>query len=417
MSLIIRAGLLIDGSGDTPKENVLIVVENGRIKEVIDDGKVLPESTPVVDYSSFTVMPGMIDTHTHLSYPAAMNLSNFRVETPPTLGVFYAAQSAHASLAGGFTTLRNMGGIEIVSLKRAVDAQLLPGPRMVVAGMVFMTGGHSDRLYPANYLRSATHSADGPEQVRQRVRQFLHAGVDFIKIEATGGLLAEGDTPDVWGYSKAEMAVAAEEAHHFGKRLAVHAHSAEGMLRALEVGADTIEHCTWADEEVLSVVAESGVYITVTCSILEDAIRLNRSSGQPTAMIDRLKEALDAKMQTLSAARKLGVKVALGTDACGRYVSHGSNAMELDLMRRAGFTPMECLLAGTKVAAEALGLGDLIGSLEPGKMADFIVLRYNPLEELSSLQEPRNVLQVYKEGQLLVDRLTGNRDATLCWPV
>jgi len=394
-----------------------LIIEDTRIREVRAGSGVLPPEARVYDASPYTVVPGLIDAHTHLGSPSVPSLPLFRVGTPPTLGVFYAAQSAQASLAAGFTTLRNMGGIEFVSVRQAIDGGLLPGPRLVIAGMVLMSGGHTDRLYPASYPRRPDHAADGVDQVRQRVRQFVLSGVDFIKVEATGGMIAEGDTPDIRGYTDQELAAAADEAHAFGKRMAVHAHSAEGVRRAVEAGADTIEHCTWADEEALERVARKDAFITATCSIVEDAIRRSQQGGQIVAATDKRRVALEAKLKMLATARKLGAKVAVGTDACGVYVPHGQNALEFELLCRAGFTPMESLLAGTKVAAEALGLGDRVGTLEAGKRADLVILARNPLDDINSLQNHGNVLQVFKDGQLVVDRLAETGKGWLRWSV
>jgi imidazolonepropionase-like amidohydrolase len=412
----IKAGLLIDGTGSPPQPNVTLTVENGRIKHIHTGDTDLPPDGPVFDASDHVVIPGLIDIHTHLASPSGVDLALFRVEAPQPLMLFYAAQAAQAALAAGFTTLRNMGGIEFVALKEAIEKDLLPGPRLVIAGMIFMTGGHTDRLYPANYSRSPDHTADGADEVKRRARQFILAGADFIKVEATGGLMAKDDTPTICGYSNEELTVAGEVAHGFGKRLAVHAHSSEGVRRAVEAGADTIEHCTWADESALELVAKRGVFITATCSILEDAIRRLQAAGQNAAVIGKLDSGLQAKLRMLALAQELGVKVAVGTDACGKYVPHGQNALEFELLCRAGFSPMQSLLAGTKVAAEALGLAEELGTLEPGKQADLVILAGNPLDDITLLQDQANILRVFRGGLLVVDRLAGAGAGLLRWP-
>lgn len=417
MISVIKAGLLIDGTGSRLVRDATLIVENGWIKEIAHDTAAIPPGATVYDASAYNVIPGLIDIHTHLGYPSVSSLVLFRVSTQPTLAVLYAAQSAQASLAAGFTTLRTMGGPEFVSLRQAIDQGLLPGPRLVIAGIVAMSGGHTDRLYPPNYSRGSDHTADGVDEIRQRVRQFVRNGVDVIKVEATGGMIADGDTPDIQGYGFQELAAAAEAAHGLGKRLAVHAHSSEGVRNAAEAGADTIEHCTWADEQVLELVARKNIFITATCSIVEDSIRRFEQARQLPPDIDRRRAALEGKLRMLANARKMGVKVALGTDACGVSVHHGQNALEFELLCRAGFTPMESLLAGTQVAANALGLGDQVGTLEAGKQADLVVLTSNPLQDITSLQNQSNVLQVFKGGQLVVDRLSEPGKAWLRWSI
>jgi len=414
MFTVIRPGLLIDGTGAVPVRGATLVIEGTQVRDVYVGERPLPDDARVVDASSCTVIPGLIDAHVHLNNPTVPSLPLYRVGVPPTLAVLYGLQAALSSLAAGFTSLRTMGGPEYAALRQAIDAGLVPGPRVVVAGMVCMSAGHTDRLYPTNFFRSIEHSADGADQVRQRARRFLRAGVDSIKVEATGGMIAEGDTPDMRGYTDAELVAAAEEAHAFGKRLAVHAHSAEGVRRAIAAGADTIEHCTWADEAALEMVAAKGAYITATCSLVENGIR---QGGRPGPVLQKLQRGLDAKLQMLATSRRLGVKVAMGTDACGPSMPHGKNALELELLYRAGFTSMECLMSGTKVAAEAIGLGDLTGTLEPGKRADLLVLACNPLDDITALQNPANVLQVFKDGQLVVERLSERATGQLYWAV
>jgi imidazolonepropionase-like amidohydrolase len=417
MVTTIKAGLLIDGTGTPPAHDVSITIEGGRIGQILPGGADQTIGPEVFDASDCVVIPGMIDTHAHLASPSGVDLAMFRVESPATLTLFYAAQAAQATLAAGFTTLRNMGGVEMVHLKQAIDRGLLPGPRLIIAGMIFMTGGHTDRLYPSNYNRGQEHVADGVDEVTRRARKFVLSGIDFIKVEATGGMSATDDTPNVRGYSDEELAAAANVAHGFGKRLAVHAHSAEGVRRAVEAGADTVEHCTWADEEALERVAERGAFITATCSILEDAVRRIRAVDQSSPALVKLEAGLNAKLKMLADARRLGVKVVVGTDACGKYVPHGQNALEFELLCRAGFSPMESLSAGTRVAAEALGLQEEVGTLEPGKRADLVVLRHNPLDDIALLQDPGNVLAVFKDGLLAVDWLTGNNRGVLRWPL
>jgi imidazolonepropionase-like amidohydrolase len=406
MSKAIKVGLLIDGTGRDPISDVAVVLNGTTIQAVVPQSEIssISQDVELVDVTDAVLLPGLIDTHVHLGNPQVSDVYAYRVETLPTLTVFYAARSAQQALVAGFTTLRNMGGIEFVSLRQAVEAGLVPAPRILTAGMVLMTGGHTDRLLPASLPRKFGQPADGVTEVRKRVREYVLAGADFIKFEATGGLLGLRDQPSTRNYSQGEIEAIVDEAHGLGVRVAAHAHSTEGILRAIEAGADSIEHGTYVDEECAARMASDGVFLVPTVAILHDAITRAAELGLPPAVVTRLQEFVDERLASVERAHRAGVKIALGTDSSGRFAPHGRNAVEFELLAQAGLSPMESLMAGTSVAAEALGLDASIGGVEPGKEADLLVVRSNPLEDLAVLQDPANIVMVWKGGEVLVDR-------------
>lgn len=419
MSKVIKVGLLIDGTGRDPVRDVAVVIEGSTIWQVAPPGEMarLPADVEIIDAPSAVLLPGFIDTHVHLGSPQVGDMYSYRVEAPATLTVFYAARSGQQTLAMGFTTLRNMGSIEFVSTRQAIESGLIPGPRILTSGMVLMTGGHTDRMLSVGLPRKFGQPADGVAEVRKRVREYVFAGADFIKFEATGGLLGLRDQPSTRNYSQKEVWAIVDEAHGLGVRAAAHAHSTEGILRAVEAGADSVEHGTHLDEECAARMASGGVVLVPTVAILHDAITRAEELSLPSAVVPKLQEFVGAKLASIERAHRAGVKIALGTDSSGRFAPHGRNAIEFELLTQAGLSPMESLMAGTRVAAEALGLDSSIGTIEPEKEADLVLVRSNPLDDLTVLQDPANILMVWKGGEPVIDRREDPSKNMINWSV
>lgn len=406
----LRVGLLIDGTGCDPIANATVVVQDALIYQVVTDARANPppRGAEVVDLSSYVIAPGFIDLHVHLRNPHTMDVPRedryrFRVETEPHLAVFYGARNAQLTLAAGFTTLRNMGGIEYVAVREAIDRGLVPGPRVLTSGLVVMTGGHTDRTLPRTLPREKAwpgwQAADGVDGVRRRVRELVSAGADFVKFDAGGGI----HCPDRWLYSKAEAGAIVEEAQNMGVRVAAHAHGNQAILRAVEAGVNTIEHGTFLDSQCVDEMAAHGTTFVPTLAILHDSLTRGPELGYSKETLAKYARLRETRYEAVRAAHRGGVTIALGTDSSGWLAPHGMNGLEFELLVDAGLSPMESLLAGTNRAAAALGLADAIGTIEVGKQADFVVLRSDPLADMARLRDGSEIAMVWRNGEPVID--------------
>ena len=401
----IRAGVLIDGTGAPPINDVTICTEGGLITSVAPSNEAeVPESAAVIDASDGFVMPGMIDLHVHLRNPSTVDVPaearfKYRIETEPSLAVFHAAHAAHITLMSGFTTLRNMGGIEYVALREAIAAQLIEGPRILTSGMVLMTGGHTDRTLPRTLRRTYPHeaweTADGVDGVIRRVRELVFAGADFIKFDAGGGV----HYPDIRLYSESETQAIVSEAHNLGVRVAAHAHGREAILRAVTAGVDTLEHGTFMDDACIEEMLKRGTIFVPTLAIMHDCLTRGPQWGYSKDLLDKYKQLHEVRVRAVHDAHEAGVPVALGTDSSGWLAPHGRNAVEFHLLADAGLSRMSAIAAGTSVAAKGAGIENTVGTIEPGKRGDLVVLSSNPLDDLASLADPNSVQMVLRDGR------------------
>ncbi|HEY8370636.1 MAG TPA: amidohydrolase family protein [Thermodesulfobacteriota bacterium] len=384
--MLIRCGLLIDGVSTEPKRRASIRVEGANIATVGEDLAPAP-GEPVLDLGGYTVVPGFVDCHDHLGFDAGEPKDRLTAEPNEWVMAKMVARARWA-LEAGVTTLRDMGEKNHVDLlaRRAIAEGLFPGPRLLVAGRsMTMTGGTQSWFEGTE--------VDGPEEIRKHVRREVKAGVDVLKMFATGSAATLRVDMQLPCFTKAEMTVAAEEAHRAGRRLGVHAHSPIAARWAVEAGADTIEHGVFLDEEVLALMAERRVPLILTSGYFQAAAA---RTDVPEYMRDRSKAALDRYLETMAAARRLGVPVAVGTDE-----NHGRIDMELAFMVKAGYTPLEALRAATAAGAAACGLADRTGAIRPGLAADLVALAENPLERVEAVAR---VVLVMKDGVTYVDR-------------
>jgi len=418
----IKAGMVIDGIGSKPIKNGIVLIEGSKIKALYTDQTQasIPSDAEVIDASDYVLMPGFIDVHVHLRNPIAVpgqDFYKYSVETEAPLRVFFSAHAAHVTMGAGFTTLRNMGGIEFVSLRKAINEGLIPGPRLVTSGMVLMTGGHTDKTRPRTLPRGgdiAWKTADGVDAVRKLVREHVFEGADFIKFESTGGL----HYSDMLIYSQAEINAIVDEAHGLGVPAAAHAHGKKGILRAVEAGVDTLEHGTYLDDECIEKMVSCGTVFVPTLTIMNyNIVHGQQRLGHSAATIEKYTRLQEIRMEAVRKAHAAGVPIALGTDSSSRMAPHGGNAVEFRLLHEAGLSPMESIMAGTSKAAKSIGLDAVVGSIEPGKQADFVVVRSNPLEDLSILEDHSNILNVWKDGRLVIDRLAGGEGLQISWPI
>jgi imidazolonepropionase-like amidohydrolase len=353
------------------------------------------------------ILPGLIDTHVHLGR-RDLDLSR-RVLVPEALWAARGAADLRSLLEAGFTTVRDCGGSVAIPLREAVKEGTIPGPRIIAAGQfVERTGGADDPCFmPLPWLRTGHYRgvriADGADEVRRAVREQIRDGADWIKTCTTGAAYnTAGSRTDILEWSRLEIETLIDEAHRLGVRVAVHAHAANGILQAIEAGADTIEHGTGINEEACRMMADRGLFLVPTFWVLHRMAMAGREFGAPGFAVEKA-ALLDQKhVETFQLALRHGVRIAMGTDCSGTPLApHGGNAEELALMVEAGMTPEAALISATSGAAEALGIADEVGSLAPGMQADIIAITGDPAKDVHAV---RHVRMVMRAGRIEVDR-------------
>src|SRR5436853_2638892 len=405
----IRAGRLFDARSDNVSQNMLIVVQDDRIQSVAPASSVsIPAGATVIDLSKATVLPGLIDCHTHLGSRADRYDEIYRFKDTPFQSAFAAVVHARKTLEAGFTTVRDVGSLPFlaVDLRNSINEGLVPGPRIVASGPgISITGGHGDLNNYSPQTRVSMFPeernfqiADGVDQVRHVVRAQVKYGVDVIKILATGGVLSKGDSPGAPQYTLEELKAAAEEAHMAGRKIAAHAHGAQGIKNAILAGIDSIEHASLIDDEGIRLAKEHGTYLDM--DIYNDEYLLNEATkvGLPAENLEKEKMVGRLQRENFAKAFKAGVKMAFGTDA-GVY-PHGENARQFYFMVKYAMTPAQAIRAATSNAADLIGRATDVGTITPGKYADIIAVDADPLADVRALEHVSFVMKggvVYKE--------------------
>jgi imidazolonepropionase-like amidohydrolase len=405
----VRAGRLFDSTSDSYRENIVIVVEGDRIKAVQPATEAhIPGDAKVIDLSKATVLPGLIDCHTHLGARADRYDPINRFKTTPYTQAFSAEKNARTTLLAGFTSVRDVGSgpFMAVDLRNSINEGYIVGPRVVASGPgISITGGHGDlnnyspetrvTLFPEE---RDYQIADGPDQVRHVVRAQVKYGVDVIKILATGGVLSKGDSPGAPQFTYAELKVAADEAHMAGRKIAAHAHGTQGIKNSILAGIDSIEHASLADDEDIRLAKEHGTYFDR--DIYNDDYLLGKAIefGLPEENVEKEKLVGRLQRETFQKAVQAGVKMAFGTDA-GVY-PHGDNARQFATMVRFGMTPAQAIRTATQNSADLIGRSKDVGTIEAGKYADIIAVSGDPLQDVTVLQSVGFVMKggiVYKD--------------------
>ena len=404
----ILAGRLFDSTNDSVKQTMVITVEGERIKSVEAAANVkIPAGASVVDLSNSTVLPGLIDCHTHLSSRADRYNEIYRFKDTPFNHAFYSVDNARKTLEAGFTSVRDVGSPPFlaVDLRNTINEGFIAGPRIVASGPgISITGGHGDLNNFSPQTRVSMfpeerdfHIADGSDQIRHVIRAQVKYGVDVIKILSTGGVLSKGDNPGAPHYTLEELKTAAETAHMLGRKIAAHSHGTEGIKNAILAGIDSIEHASLIDDEGIRLAKEHGTYLVM--DIYNDDYLLNEAPkvGLPLENIEKEKMVGQLQRQNFEKAVKAGVKMAFGTDA-GVY-PHGDNARQFYYMVKYGMTPVQAIRAATVNAADLVGRSADVGTIEPGKYADIIAVQADPLKDVRALEHVDFVMKggtVYK---------------------
>ena len=394
-TIALRSIHLIDGRGST-RDRMTVLIQGGRIAAVGPDREIsVPRGAETPDVRGMAVLPGLIDCHVHLCLGAEADVVRTIEQEAPALTTLKASQFARQTVEAGFTTVRDVGCRDhsIFALKQAIADGLLPGPRIVAAGRaICMTGGHA---------RFIGREADGPVEVVTAVREQLAAGAEVIKFIASGGVLTPGTSPDCAQMTPEELAAGMSEARRAGRRVAAHAHGADGMKNAIKAGTHSIEHATLMDEEAAGLMREYGVFMVPTLSALATTAACGLACGIPESALTKAKSMQARHEASFKKAARAGIKVALGTDAGTPFNYHGENAQELERMVALGMTPMEAIVAATSAAAALLGFSHTLGTIEPGKDADLLVIDGHPLKRVAVLRDRDKLHGVMQAGRFV----------------
>jgi imidazolonepropionase-like amidohydrolase len=404
--VVVKAARLVDGRGGAPLAPAMVLVDGDRIAEV-GVRLAVPPGARVVDLGDVTLLPGLIDLHTHLTDKAGVHWEEALVTTTPGQAALWGAVNARTTLLAGFTTCRDMGPTwpyVDVDLRRVIEEGGLPGPRLLVAGnYVSSTGGAGDARQFSIYVEVpiVRNLADGPEEVTKAVRTNLKNGADFIKILATGAVLSKGIPPGSQQYSDAEIQAAVTEARRWGRPVAAHAHGADGIKTAIRAGVRTIDHGSMLDDEAIAMLKGSTATYYVPTLYTSDVI--GTSAHVPESEKERERQIKDAQYAGFRRALAAGIPIGVGSDAA--VIPHGQNARELSVRVRLGEKPMSALVSATRVNAEILGWSDRVGTVEKGKLADLVAVPGDPLADITAVER---VLFVMKGGVVYRD-VTGRR--------
>lgn len=400
--LVFRGGQVFDGRGQLPAA-ADVVVEDGRIVEV---GPGL-DGDSAVECGGLTLLPGLFDCHVHFMVDGNLDPMDV-IRTPFSLTFYLAAERMARTLSTGVTTVREAGGSDL-GIKQARNLGLISGPRMQIAITILsQTGGHADSwqvcgssipLWLVEHPGRPSSLVDGPEEMRRRVRELIRAGADVIKVCTSGGVLSERDDPRHGHFRDDELEVLVAEASAAGRWVMAHAQATDGIKAAVRTGIRSIEHGIYLDDEAIGMMLERGTYLVPTLiapmGVLEAA---DRGVHVPPAALEKTKMVMEAHRDSISRAIAAGVKVAMGTDS--GVTPHGQNLRELAELVGCGMSPAEALVATTRTAAELMGLESELGTLEPGKRADLVLVEGDPFDFSGPVGLASRVRAVYQDGAL-----------------
>ena len=387
-------GLVFQGDGRV-MEKATVLVEGERIAKIGKGGMEIPRGAQRISLEGRTLFPGFIDAHIHICLDGSPDPIGKLASEPAPVTAIRASQLAMETLMAGVTTVRDMGGKDGVdlALRDAIRSGAVQGPRMLVSrSMVCMTGGHGWQF---------GRQADGPDEVRKATREQVRGGADLVKFMATGGVLTPGVEPGAEQFTEEELRAGIEEAHKAGRKTATHAMGTRGILNALRAGIDSIEHGVYLDEEAVSLMKAGQIPLVPTISALYNIERMGTEGGIPAFAVEKTLRVKPHHLNSVRMAREAGLLVAMGTDAGTPFNRHGQNLVEMVLLAQHGYSPMEALQGGTGIAARTLGLDQVLGTVEEGKLADLVVVEGNPLDDMEILLKAEAVTVVMQGGNVV----------------
>ena len=403
---------LIDGSGQpVSDEPAAMLVEGRTIQAVAPQSQLAcPERAEKIDLRGMTLMPGMADCHDHLAdLEGGMQQ---RAGIPPSLAVFLAAEAFKKTLLGGFTAIRDASGVDL-GMKMAVERGLIPGPRLKISVVILSQfGGHNDHTEAAGinshfpWLQGIPSGiCDGVDECRKKTREVIRAGADWIKIATTGGVGTPIGGPLIRQFSLEEVQVIVDTAHAAGKPVMSHAYGGDGVKICLDAGVDSIEHGAALEDALIEQMVKQGTWLVPTFTVLRRVVAISEENplALPEYMPRKARMLLKHQAESFRMALSAGVKIALGTDGGG--FGHGHNAGELAYLVEAGMTPMQALVAATRMGTTCMGIGDETGVLRAGMLADFLVVDGNPLKDVRILENRDALRLIVKDGVAYKDTL------------
>jgi imidazolonepropionase-like amidohydrolase len=410
--LVIHAAQLLDTKTGNILKDQAIFIEGDKIVKVEAAPQEIHQPKPNIDYPGFgtnvptlhivsgTVLPGLIDVHTHLTMDPNFGLNELTMSAASQ--ALIGAKNAKATLEAGFTSVRNLADyweFADVALRNAINRGDLPGPRMQASGpAISISGGHGDSNYlPYAYQHHSMGVADGVEAVQHQTRENIKYGADVIKFMATGGVLSSGDDPKASQYTLEEMKAIVADAHRLGRKVAAHAHGGNGIIWASEAGVDSIEHGSYIDDNGIATLKKNGTYLVPTIYLAEWFLQNAERLHIPQELQNKAKAVFPAADKNIAHAISSGVKIAFGTDAA--VYPHGLNARQFNSLVKLGMTPTQAIQSSTVNAADLMGWSDKVGTIEAGKFADIIAVDGDPTKDVTTLEHVKLVVKggvVYK---------------------
>jgi imidazolonepropionase-like amidohydrolase len=404
--IVVKAARLIDGRGGAPVAPAMVLVEGDRITGV-GPGLAVPAGARVIDLGGATLLPGLIDLHTHLTDKFGVHWEEVLTTTTPPEAALWGAKNARDTLLAGFTTCREMGPTwpyVDVALRDAIAQGAVPGPRLMVPGnYVSSTGGAGDARQFSIYVDVpiVRNLADGAEEITKAVRTNFKNGADFIKILVTGAVLSKGIPPGAQQYSEEEIRAAVTEANRWGRPVAAHAHGADGIKAAIRAGVRTVDHGSYLDDEAVALLKASGrKTFYVPTLYTNDAILNGEGAKIPDSEVERARRIREVAFGAFRRALAAGIPIGFATDSS--VIPHGKNAHEMTIRVGLGESPMSAIVAATSLNAEILGWSDRVGSVEKGKLADLVAVSGDPLKDITEMERVRFVMKdgvVYRNDE------------------